>query len=77
MRLQPSDRRIETRAQRRIHHRGRTFPTRGIFGGQGRVIDLIAGEKPARHGAGAVGRASISRWGVAAEAAVAADFPAR
>jgi hypothetical protein len=43
--LQATDRRIET-----IRGAGittvATFPTRGIFGGQGAIIDLLSGEKP-------------------------------
>ena len=43
--IQTSDRRIET-----VRAAGFTtaviFPTRGIFGGQGSIIDLLSGEKP-------------------------------
>jgi imidazolonepropionase-like amidohydrolase len=42
--IQPTDRRIETVRGSGITT-AVTFPTRGIFGGQGAVIDLISGEK--------------------------------
>ena len=45
--ISPTDRRIETVRGAGITTTV-TFPTRGIFGGQGSVIDLISGEKPAR-----------------------------
>ena len=40
-----SDRRIET-ARSAGFTTAVTFPTRGIFAGQGAVIDLLSGEKP-------------------------------
>jgi imidazolonepropionase-like amidohydrolase len=42
--LQPGDRRIET-VRSAGYTTAITFPTRGIFGGQGSVIDLLSGEK--------------------------------
>src|SRR5579883_2762721 len=43
--LMPTDRRIETVRSGGITT-AVTFPTRGIFGGQGAVVDLAAAEKP-------------------------------
>jgi hypothetical protein len=43
--ISPTDRRIET-ARAAGFTTAVTFPTRGIFAGQGAVIDLITGEKP-------------------------------
>jgi hypothetical protein len=44
--LQAGDRRVETVRSSGITT-AVTFPTRGIFAGQGSVIDLVSGEKPA------------------------------
>jgi len=44
--LQAGDRRVETVRASGITT-AVTYPTRGIFGGQGSVIDLVSGEKPA------------------------------
>jgi hypothetical protein len=43
--VSPTDRRIET-ARSAGFTTAVTFPTRGIFAGQGAVIDLLSGEKP-------------------------------
>ena len=54
-----------------------TFPTRGIFGGQGSIVNLISGEKANEMVlVPAAGQYIALGGGAAEEAAVAVDSPA-
>ena len=76
MRSQPTDRRIET-ARGAGFTTAVTFPTRGIFAGQGAVIDLITGEKAGEMVVASPVGQYISLGAAAAAVAAAAAFPAR